>query len=207
MIGVGDMIIFMMIGASSSGKDTIYKELPKRYDLDPVVIHTTRKMRLNEVDGETYHFDAYDKYMEYFKSNVLVASSKYTVYDSSRNPSISYYYTVKDDLLVGDRPKIVIGNPNLYTQYLAFLGKNVVYPIIISVNDGLRLERALRREKKQTKPNYSEMCRRFIKDSEDFSQENFKLIGLDKFPSFENNDLWVCIENVGAYIEDIIKMV
>ena len=199
------MIIFMLIGKSSCGKDTIYKELLKQFDVDPIVVHTTRSMRVNEIDGVTYHFDTYDRYKEYVDSNEMVASSKYTLYDKSGNPYDAYYYTVKDDLLIGEKPKIVIGNPNLYSQYISFLGLGIVYPIIIEVDDGVKLERALKREREQIKPNYLEMCRRFIRDSEDYSPENFKMIGLDRFPSFENDNLHKCIDRVSIYIKAMIK--
>ena len=37
---------------------------------------------------------------------------------------------------------------------------------------GERLKRAIRREEQQKVPKYEEMCRRFLADAEDFSEEN-----------------------------------
>ena len=45
--------IFYLMGKSSSGKDTIFKELKKRMTfLHTVTIYTTRPMREQERDGE-----------------------------------------------------------------------------------------------------------------------------------------------------------
>ena len=48
----------------------------------------------------------------------------------------------------------------------------MVLPIYIEVDDGIRLTRALEREKRQENPKYEEMCRRFLADQRDFSPEN-----------------------------------
>ena len=49
--------IFYLMGKSSSGKDTIFKELKKRMTfLHTVTIYTTRPMREQERDGEEYFF-------------------------------------------------------------------------------------------------------------------------------------------------------
>ena len=49
--------------------------------------------------------------------------------------------------------------------------KRIVCPVYIEVEDGERLARALKRERGQEIPRYEEMCRRFLADQEDFSEE------------------------------------
>ena len=51
-------------------------------------------------------------------------------------------------------------------------------PLYIEVDDGLRLSRALERERKQTEPKYAEMCRRFLADCEDFTEEKIAEAGI-----------------------------
>ena len=51
----------------------------------------------------------------------------------------------------------------------------------------MRLGRALERERRQQKPQYREMCRRFIADDDDFSEENMKRCGIDRH--FVNDNL------------------
>ena len=58
-------------------------------------------------------------------------------------------------------------------------------PIYIEVDDGIRLERALERERRQQAPDYEEMCRRFIADCHDFSEENIAECNINK--RYSNN--------------------
>ena len=53
------------------------------------------------------------------------------------------------------------------------------------------LERALRRERQQKKPNYAELCRRFLADEADFSRENLQRLGIEK--AYENEDFEECV--------------
>lgn len=46
--------------------------------------------------------------------------------------------------------------------------------IYVEVDDGVRLQRALEQERSQEQPKYAEMCRRFLADEQDFSEENLK---------------------------------
>ena len=62
----------------------------------------------------------------------------------------------------------------------------------------MRLERALRREKKQTKPKYEEMCRRFLADQRDFSKERLENLNIDH--RFENVTLEETVNQVAEYI-------
>ncbi len=72
----------------------------------------------------------------------------------------------------------------------------------IDVEDGLRLERALSRERTQQTPKYAEMCRRFLADAEDFSQEKLADAGIEK--AYANVDFQVCLEEILLYIRDNI---
>ena len=53
------------------------------------------------------------------------------------------------------------------------------------MDDGIRLERALERERRQQAPDYEEMCRRFIADCHDFSEENIAECNINK--RYSNN--------------------
>ena len=70
--------------------------------------------------------------------------------------------------------------------------------VYIEVEDGERLLRAIAREKEQMIPKYTEMCRRFLADSEDFSEEKLKEAGVSV--RFENEKLENTIDKVAAYI-------
>ena len=82
---------------------------------------------------------------------------------------------------------LLIGTLESYLKIRDYFGKERVVPIYIEVEDGLRLQRALDRERSQTEPKYEEMCRRFLADSTDFSEEKLKEAGITK--RFVNRDL------------------
>ena len=71
-------------------------------------------------------------------------------------------------------------------------------PVYVWVDDGVRLERALARERSQREPKYAEMCRRFLADEEDFSEENLKRLGISR--RFENRDIEKILEEIILYI-------
>ena len=64
----------------------------------------------------------------------------------------------------------------------------------MEVEDGLRLSRALERERQQMQPKYAELCRRFLADSEDFSEEKLKELGIIK--RYENIEMKKCVEEI-----------
>ena len=69
------------------------------------------------------------------------------------------------------------------------------------MDDGLRLQRALDRERAQVQPRYKELCRRFLADEEDFSAENLERANIQ--PIFQNVVLDETVAQVAAYIRDI----
>ncbi len=89
-----------------------------------------------------------------------------------------------------------------YEQIQKFYGADRVLPVLIELDDGIRLQRALDREKAQDQPKYEEMCRRFLADAEDFSEERIRQAGIVK--RFYNNDLEECLEEITGYLKDNI---
>lgn len=72
-------------------------------------------------------------------------------------------------------------------------------PLYVEVDDGIRLERALKRERKPGNHKYEEMCRRFLADQKDFSEEKLSEAGIGK--RFCNDgELAVCLSEIAGYI-------
>lgn len=80
-----------------------------------------------------------------------------------------------------------------------YYGEEAVVPIYVEVEDGIRLSRALEREKEQAYPKYAELCRRFLADSEDFSEENLEKSGIMK--KFRNMEFKQCADEIYSYIQ------
>ncbi|HJA71068.1 MAG TPA: guanylate kinase [Candidatus Lachnoclostridium stercoravium] len=187
--------IFYIMGKSASGKDTIYKKiLEDMPELKTVVIYTTRPIRDGEKEGVEYYFTDERKLKEFQKAGKVIESRTYqTVY----GPWI--YCTVDDGQFELDRyDYLMIGTLESYGNIRRYFGGETVVPVYVFVDDGIRLSRALEREKAQTSPKYAEMCRRFLADEEDFKEENLEKYGIDQ--KFENNDLHKCIEQIEGMI-------
>ena len=72
------------------------------------------------------------------------------------------------------------------------------------VEDEQRLLRAIKREKKQEHPNFKEVCRRYLADEEDFSEEKLQAAGITR--RFLNNaDREICMDKVASYIGTILE--
>lgn len=188
--------IFCLMGKSSSGKDTIYRELFKRQDisLKKIIPYTTRPIREGEEEGREYHFCNEDQVTQLQNANKIVELRAYdTVY------GVWKYFTVDDGQVdLADNSYLLIGTLETYVKIRQYYGAAQVVPVYIEVEDGERLLRAIAREKEQKIPKYTEMCRRFLADSEDFSEEKLKEAGVSV--RFENEKLENTIEKVAAYI-------
>ena len=68
----------------------------------------------------------------------------------------------------------MIGTLESYEKTRNYFGKENLVPIYITVENGLRLKRALDREKHQQVPHYDEMCRRYLADEKRFCEERLE---------------------------------
>ena len=94
---------------------------------------------------------------------------------------------------------LMIGTLESYKSVRESMGADRVKGVYIECPDGVRLQRALDREKSEEPPKYKEMCRRFLADEEDYSTEKIKDAAVDRV--FRNDDLNHCVDK----IEDFIK--
>ena len=189
--------LFYMIGKSSTGKDTIYREVISRSDLDlnPLVMYTTRPIRKGETDGNEYHFVDENVLKELEKEGRVIEKRAYhTIH------GIWTYFTVDDEHAdLNRKDYLAIGTLESYAQIRNYYGEKLVVPVYIQVEDGLRLERALKREKQQPVPKYEELCRRFLADQADYAEEKLAKAGIDR--RFSNDkDIMSCVEEVAAFI-------
>lgn len=183
--------VFYIIGKSSSGKDTIYKRLLRETSLKPIVPYTTRPMREGEMEGVNYFFVSS---VEEMKSRGKIIESR------SYNTKLGVwtYATVDDGQIdLSTNSYLTIGTISSYCKIKDYL-KDVL-PIYIEVYDGIRLERALSRERLEKTPKYAEMCRRYLADEEDFSKEKLEVLNLEKV--FKNIDLNLCINEIKEYMK------
>lgn len=170
--------IYCMMGKSSTGKDTLFKMLMEDQELSvkTLVPYTTRPMREGERDGVEYHFCDEMRLKALEESGRII---ELRTYDTVHG--LWKYFTVDDDQVDLEKYSyLLIGTLEAYLKIRDYYGKDRVIPIYIEVEDGLRLQRAVERERKESMPRYEELCRRFLADAVDFSEEKLTDAGIEK---------------------------
>ena len=170
--------IYCMMGKSSTGKDTLFKMLMEDQELSvkTLVPYTTRPMREGERDGVEYHFCDETRLKALEESGRII---ELRTYDTVHG--LWKYFTVDDDQVDLEKYSyLLIGTLEAYLKIRDYYGKDRVIPIYIEVEDGLRLQRAVERERKESMPRYEELCRRFLADAVDFSEEKLTDAGIEK---------------------------
>lgn len=187
--------IYYIIGKSSSGKDTIFKELLVRIpQLKRVVPYTTRPVREGEENGVEYFFTDEEQVQKLEQAGRII---ELRAYDTACG--VWKYFTADDgqiDLEAGNY--LMIGTLEAYEKMIQYYGAEKIIPLYIEVEDGERLSRALARERQQAQPKYKELCRRFLADEEDFSEEKLGRLGIDR--RFCNEDIEHCLGEITEVI-------
>lgn len=189
--------IYYMMGKSSSGKDTLYKEVLKALPkLKTLVLYTTRPIREGEQEGIEYHFVTNEELERFEKAGKIIEERTYdTVYGAWK------YATIEDGQInLAAYDYLVIGTLESYAGMKKCYGAENLVPIYIEVEDGERLSRALSRERQQEQPKYEEMCRRFLADQKDFSEENLEEAGIVR--RYYNDDKVQCLEKIIGEIQN-----
>jgi len=190
--------IYIIMGKSSCGKDTIFRRLGARADLrlKTIVAYTTRPIRGDEENGREYFFmDAAGHEEMSLAGNII----EERVYATQHGPW--HYFTAQDgqfDFRLNPSPRLMIGTLESYEKLRNHFDGCKVVPIMIELDDGMRLSRALAREMAQTQPKYEEMCRRFLADAADFAEAKIARAGIKH--RFDNQDLDKCEAEVAEFI-------
>lgn len=195
------MKLIYIMGKSSAGKDTIYNILKQKMNIDTYVMYTTRPIREGETDGESYNFVTMQEMQEYIDEKKEDKLIEYRTYNTVYGPWI--YATISDSQFKSNKNMLMVGTLESYVKVKENFAKNKdveILPIYIEVPDNIRLRRAIEREETQKEPKYTELCRRFIADTNDFSEENLQNAGICK--RFLNNNLEDCVEEILQYINE-----
>lgn len=189
-------IIYLM-GKSSSGKDTIFKELLKSGTvvLETIVPYTTRPIRAGEQNGVEYYFTDEEGFQSLMEQGKVIEERAYHTFHG-----LWRYFTVDDGQIQLDKHNyVMIGTLEAYLKMKEYFGGEKLLPVLIELDDGVRLQRALDREKEQKFPKYEEMCRRFLADSADFADEKIREAEINR--KFYNDDLKHCLQEIIDYIQ------
>ena len=182
--------LYIIMGKSATGKDTLYTRIRERHpELEPVIPYTTRPIREGEKEGEEYRFVDAAGMEEMEKKHQIIERRCYHTMKGDW-----YYFTAADEQWEGDKNHIMITTLEGFEGLRDHFGKEAVVPIYIEVEDMLRIERSLGREKKEETPCVAEVCRRFLADEEDFSEEKLTRAGIVR--RVDNRDLETAIREI-----------
>lgn len=121
-----------IIGESGSGKSTLEKELVGRYGYNKITCYTTRKIRINEVDGREYHFRTKHEFEQMLKDGILV---EYVTYNNE------YYGIARQDCT---DDKVVIVELEGLRQLMSIPSLNVT-SVYLRASEETRTNRMLNR--------------------------------------------------------------
>lgn len=189
-------IVYIM-GKSSSGKDTIFQKLKEALpEFKTIVLYTTRPIRAGEQDGVEYHFVNEETLKAFEEKGQIIELRAYNTVHG-----VWKYFTADDGQINLEKENyLVIGTLESYEQMKKYFGEDALLPIYVQVEDGVRLGRALERERRQQVPKYEELCRRFLADSQDFSEENIARAGIET--RFENVELESCVSEILQFVKE-----
>ena len=150
--------ILAIYGMSAAGKDTFLNHLSNNFDLNKILLTTSRPPREKEIDGVDYLFKK--------KKDILRDDNFLWPIDYN-----NWIYAIAKESIMND--KINVGVFNTYWMKKLFEDNDEHFDLMaieVSASDKDRLMRSLRREKN---PDYDEICRRFLADKQDFNDVEF----------------------------------
>ena len=198
--------IFVIMGKTSSGKDSVFKNLQEHLTLNQgvwetpktVVSYTTRPMRPGETEGVEYFFVTEERLKELREQGKVIEER---CYHTVHGPW--YYFTVLDGQMdLKQHDYLMINTLEGFEKLQGYYGSNKVIPLYIEADPKERLLRYIHRESQQKAPNYLEVCRRFLADEEDFSEAKLRCLGIGK--KYLNQDLEECCREIQKDMETIL---
>ena len=181
--------ILIIVGKSSSGKNTVMDELVENYGLVNLVSHTTRPPRPNESNGYDYYFINKKDFINMNNKDLFVETREYKVNTENGN-DIWHYGLSKLELDVTTiLNKIVILDLKGMKELAEYVGRDNLFVVYLDCDSDTRIDRMIKRGGMTDE----EISRRFRADELDF-------IGME-----EDADLCA---NTGEYsTEDIAKII
>lgn len=183
--------IYVLVGKSASGKDTIYRAVQEELKLIPIVSTTTRPMRPHEEEGREYFFISKEDFKERELQGEFIETRVYHTFQNGQQAD--WYYGISKDAIDLEKGNhiVIVDLNGLRELRKAF--KNSVVAIYIDVDDAERERRAIERGGFEK----AEWRRRLLDDSIQFCPHRVKMFVSHTVP---NNDIKEAIESVKGII-------
>lgn len=188
--------MIVLTGKTSTGKDSILKELVRICGMKPIISHTTRPMRTGETNGVEYHFISKEEFLKKKEDGFFAETTSYNVVNND-----TWYYGVARYNLAEENSVIILNPDGLkYLKKQPDLDLTVFY--IKSSEDVIR-ERLIKRG-----DNPLEAERRLAADNEDFKDiENYYNYAIEnngrKSPTILAEEIWLMYKTEKRLLEDL----
>lgn len=187
--------VFVIVGKSCAGKDTLVKQLQANFNLPVVVNSTSRPPRAGEIPNKDYNFLRKSDMIEKYYNEELIAFTRYKV----ANNDVWYYGVEKEELEKHDYSLLIL-NPEGATELQKKYGDKICI-IYIDVPLEERFDRFLVREE-LTQEKILEGFRRFLADEEDFVNVEYNHI-IEYFHGLHSKDMLLKVAAI--IMEEILK--
>lgn len=150
--------VLALFGPSGAGKDTIQKWYASNADVNEIISATTRPPREYEQDTVDYYFLTEEEFTDKVLDGSMLEVTSFR----------DWYYGTPIESLKED--KVNVGVFNIEGIKILLEDERIqILPVYVNASNKTRLLRCLNREKA---PDVHEICRRFLKDEEDFEPSN-----------------------------------
>ncbi|MGL5766619.1 MAG: guanylate kinase [Sarcina sp.] len=190
-------MIYVLVGKSSSGKDTLMRAvMAQNKRLENPVSYTSRPIRQNEVNGVDYNFLTKEQFLTKLENGELLEYREYkTIYDEEE---VIWYYGLPFSAFELGKDYIVVIDFEGAKKLIA--NREDVKIIYIDASDEVRFTRSLIRENiiDSEDKRVAEIKRRMDTDNNEFVREE-----LEKFSSIiiQNNKNTELDENIQKILE------
>ena len=189
--------LYLLIGKTNAGKDTVFKNVLKMTNLKPVVPYTTRQKRPGEIDDVDYHFVDNHFFNACLRSDEIL---EYRSYNTTKG-RVFYFETKESIDLTSEIDYILVCTAEAAQSIKDKLGNDNVIVIYLYADDFLRLKRYVNRESLSSNPDALEICRRFLHESEEYEDERLDKLGVDL--KLENDNLENCVKQFLDFYKSI----
>ena len=122
--------MIILVGASASGKTEVAKLLGSVYGIKKVITHTTRNMRVSEINDKDYHFVTKEQFEKMLREDAFVETTFYNE---------NYYGSSKKEIA---DDKVLIVDANGLKAYTALNNPRIV-TFFLKANENTRFDRML----------------------------------------------------------------
>ena len=184
--------MIILIGKSTSGKDTVCNQLIKK-GYKKLVTYTTRPIRKGEVQDQTYHFISEEDFNSYIVTGYFAEYRSYNTVNGTW-----YYGSAVDDYCRKNDHTVVILSPSGLKQVMDndFLKDERIISFYIYSN-----LKTIKKRLKQRGDNKEEAQRRIESDIEDFAGIESKVSKI--IYNNDGTDINEVVDKIIAYVEEL----